>query len=87
MIGTIHFERVLFTVDPRQTPNCQQIIESGQILNDMGTDGVILMGDTNLTGGKFLSLKINVFHSLDLVDVLNYLNPNLSENDTDPKFR
>ena len=56
MIGTIHFESVFFSQSATNA-KCQQIIESGQILNDMGTDGVILMGDTNLTGGKFLSLE------------------------------
>jgi hypothetical protein len=86
MIGTAHFESVFFTYNSEDI-KCNQIGESAYVLLDERTDGIILMGDSNLTGAEFLHFDNSCIERSGLIDVLSYINPNLLEDQNDPAFR
>lgn len=85
MIGCVHIESI-FKSKRATVVKGNQIVEASELLMGTHTDGVILMGDMNLTGGEYLEQENEFILNSGLTDVLPYLHPEMSEDPNSPIY-
>lgn len=85
MIGCVHIESI-FKSKRDTVVKGNQIVEASELLMGTHTDGVILMGDMNLTGGEYLEQENEFILNSGLTDVLPYLHPEMIEDSNNPIY-
>jgi endonuclease/exonuclease/phosphatase family metal-dependent hydrolase len=88
-VGTVHLESIFFTQQSTQVKGHELLLAAitlkQLVANKLGA--VVLMGDTNLTGGNQLALENKYIQQSDLVDLLKLMYPKMIEDSTNKEYR